>query len=88
MLTALRAVAAKTESLVGHELPAAGVDSSSNSDAKNDTERNQLRGDPLEGAQTLGDSVSAVGLLRSRESKRPRGLHPQDTSGEHGEDGR
>lgn len=84
LLGALGSVAAETQGLVGHELVGAGVDGSSHGDAKDNTERDQLWGDPLQGAQTLRDGVGAMVLLRSRERERPRGLHPQDTSGIHG----
>lgn len=84
MLTVLGTVRGKTEGLVGHELIGAGVNGSSNGDTKDETEREQLRGDLLQSAQTLRDGVSALALLRSREGEAPCRLHPQDWRGVHG----
>lgn len=85
MLAVLGAVAVQTEGLVGHELAGAGVDGSTDGDTKDQTERDQLRGNSLQSAQTLRDSVGALVFLRSRKSERPGGLHAQNTSREHGE---
>lgn len=58
VLTVLGTVGGKTEGLVGHELLGAGVNGSSNGDAKNETKREQLWRDLLQSTQTLGDGVS------------------------------
>lgn len=85
MFAVLGLIAGETQSLVGHELAGARVDSSADGNTKDNTEGNQFRGNSLQGPQTLRDGVSALVLLRKRESKRPRGLHPQRTSRVHGD---
>lgn len=65
VLTALGAVAVETQGLVGHQLLAARVDSSTNGNSKDEADREQLGGHTLELAQTLGDSVGCRRMVSS-----------------------
>lgn len=84
VLAVLGTVGGQTQGLVSHELLGAGVDGGSDGDTKDNTEREQLRRDLLKSAQALGDGVSGLAFLGSREGIGPSRLHPQDTRRVHG----
>lgn len=57
LVIGLLALSGKTQGLVGGDLAAHGVYGSEDSGGQDNTERNQLWGDLLEGSEALGDGV-------------------------------
>jgi len=74
---------AEAQSLVGHELPAHGVEGGADSNGQDDAQRNKLGWDLLQRPNTLRDGVGAMFLLRHGTKHWPGRLHPEHTRGIH-----